>query len=60
MCPTLAGSGEVVSLDTNATGKFLIWLKMKIGGGSAKKGREKENRSQHEGRRQAGSRPCGL
>ena len=61
MCPTLAGSGEVVSLDTNATGKFLIsgWL-MKIGGGSAKKRREKENRSQHEGRRQAGPGPVGC
>lgn len=50
-----------MSLDTNATGKFLIsgWL-MKIGGGSAKEGREKENRSQHEGRRQAGPGPVGC
>ena len=54
MCP----SSEVVSLDTNATGKFLIhgWL-MKTGGGSAKEGRK--NRSEHEGRRQAGPGPMG-
>lgn len=47
-------------MDTNAVGKFLMsgWL-MKIGGGSGKEGRE--NRSQHEGRREGGRpRPYGV
>lgn len=54
MCPTLAGSSEVVSLDINATGKFLIsgWL-MKTGGGSAKEGRKRTGHSMRGGGRPA-------